>query len=63
MIFLAVLLIKLYVLMMNISKHLFFTEKKNVLSKFIEVILEEYDYCKNLIKKQYKKKSSHVCRR
>ena len=51
MIFLAVLLIKLYVLMMNISKHLFFTEKKNVLKKFIEVILEEYDYCKNLIKK------------
>ena len=50
-IFLAVLLIKLFVLMINSVKKLFFTEEKNAADRFIEAILKEYDYCKKNDKK------------
>ena len=42
--FLAVLLTKLCVLIINLFKKLFFTEKKNAVYKFVKAILEEYDY-------------------
>ena len=45
-IFLAVLLINLFVLTINSAKKLFFTEEKNVVYKFTNAIPEEYDYCK-----------------
>ena len=38
--FLAVLLKKLYVLMINLLNQLLFTEKKNAVNKFIEAILK-----------------------
>ena len=44
-IFLEVLLKKLYVLMINLANQLFFTKEKNAVSKSIEAILKEYDYC------------------
>ena len=45
-IFLAVLLIKSHVLIINLGSYLLFVEEKNAASKFIEVMLGEYDYCK-----------------
>ena len=45
-IFLAVLLIKLHVLIINLARNLFFPEEKNAVYRFIKAILEEYDYCK-----------------
>ena len=45
-IFLAVLLIKSYVLIINLGSYLLFVEEKNAASKLIEVMLGEYDYCK-----------------
>ena len=53
--FLAVLLIKLFVLIINSVKNLFFTEEKNALYRFIEAVLNEYDYCKKMIKKHFNK--------
>ena len=50
--FLAVLFIKLFALIINSVRKLFFT----VVYRFIEAILNEYDYCKKMIK-------NHVCRR
>ena len=44
-IFLEVLLTKLYVLMINLANQLFFTKEKNAVNKSIEAILKEYDYC------------------
>ena len=44
--FLAVLLTRLYVLMLNLANQLFVIEKKNVVNRFIEAIFEEHDYCK-----------------
>ena len=44
-IFLEVLLKKLYVLMINLANQLFFTKEKNAVNKSIEAILKEYDYC------------------
>ena len=53
--FLAVLLTKLCVLIINSVKKLFFTEEKNAAYRFIKAILEEYDYCKQMIKKHFNK--------
>ena len=44
--FLAVLIIKLFVLTTILARELFFIEEKNAAYIFIEAILEEYDYCK-----------------
>ena len=44
--FLAVLLIKSHVLIINLGSYLLFVEEKNAASKLIEVMLGEYDYCK-----------------
>ena len=54
-IFLAILLTKLYVLIISLANRLFFTEKKNTVNKFIEASLEENDYCKKIIKKYFNK--------
>ena len=51
--FLAVLLIKFHVLIINSVKKLFFTEEKNAVYRFIKAIIEEYDYCKKMIKKHF----------
>ena len=48
--FLAVLLTKLFVLMINLVDQLFFT-----INRFIETILKEYDYRKSVIKKHFNK--------
>ena len=53
--FLAVLLTKLFVLIINSVKKLFFTEEKNAVYRFIEAILKEYHYCKKMIKKHFNK--------
>ena len=55
-IFFAVLLTKLYVLMINFANQLFFTEKKYAIYKFIEAVLKEYDYCRK-IKKEHSDKN------
>ena len=52
-IFLAVLLKKLFVLIISSLKKLFFTEKKNAVYRFIEAILNEYDHCKKNDKKAF----------
>ena len=52
-IFLAVLLIKSYVLIINLGSYLLFVEEKNAASKLIEVMLGEYDYCKKNDKKAF----------
>ena len=54
-IFLAVLLKKLFVLMINLVNQLFFTEEKNVVYRFIETILKEYNCRKKVIKKHVNK--------
>ena len=54
-IFLAVLLTKLFVMIINLAKKLFFTDKKNVVYRLIEAILKEYYYCKKMIKKHFNK--------
>ena len=43
-IFLAVLLMKSFVLIINLARELFFTEEENAVYRFIEAILNEYDY-------------------
>ena len=54
-IFLAVLLTKLHVLIINLAKKLFFTEE-HAFYRFIEAILEDYDdYCKKMEKKHFNK--------
>ena len=54
-IFLAVLLTKLHVLIIDLAQKLFFRKEKNAVYRFIEAILEEYDYCKKMIKKRFNK--------
>ena len=46
--FLAVLLTKLCVLIIDLESQLFFTEEKNAVNKFTEVILKQSYYCKKL---------------
>ena len=41
--------------MINLANQLFFTEEKNAVNKFIKAILEEYDYCKKVMKKHFNK--------
>ena len=52
---LAVLLIKLFVLIINSVKKLSFTEESKCCYRFIEAILSEYDYCRRIIKKRFNK--------
>ena len=52
-IFPVVLLIKFLVLIINLARKLFFTDLKNAVYKFINAILEEYDYCKKNDKKPF----------
>ena len=54
-IFLAFLLIKFFVLMINLASQLFFTEEKNAIFKFIEAILKNWLF-KKVIKKHFNKK-------
>ena len=54
-IFLAVLLTKLFVLTINLATDLFFTKEKNATYRFIKLILEEYDYCEKMLKKHFNK--------
>ena len=54
-IFPPVFIIKLCVLIIESIKKLFFTEKKNAFYRFIEAILEEYHYCKQMIRKRFNK--------
>ena len=51
-IFIAVLFTKLFALIISSVKKLFSTEEKNAAYRYIEAILEEYDYdyCKKMIK-------------
>ena len=49
--FLVVLLTKLFVLIINLVSQLLFTE----LNEFIKGILKEYQYCKKIIKKHFNK--------
>ena len=54
-IFLAVLLTKLHLFMINWASQVFFTEKKEV-NIFIAGIIKEYDYCKKkMLKKHFNK--------
>ena len=41
--------------MINLVNQLFFTEEKNVVYRFIETILKEYNCCKKVIKKHVNK--------
>ena len=54
-IFLVVLLINWCVLTINSVKILRCTEEKNAVFKFIQYILKEYHYCKDVIKKHFNK--------
>ena len=49
-IFLAVLLVKLYMLMINLANCLVLTEGKNTIESFIKAIPEEINYCKKVKK-------------
>ena len=51
--FLAVLLIKLFVLIINLVNMLLFTEEKMLLTILLGAIFEEYDYCKKVMKKHF----------
>ena len=53
--FLAVLFTKLFVLIINLARELSFTEEKNAVYRFIKAILEEYDYCRKVIKNHLNK--------
>ena len=53
--FLAVLPTMLFVLMINLVNQLFFYRGKIAVNRFIEAILEKYDYCKKVIKKHFNK--------
>ena len=54
-IFLVILLIKLHVLIINLARKLFFSEKKHAAHRFVKAILEGYDFCKRMIKKHFNK--------
>ena len=49
--FLAILLTNLHLLVKDLVNQLFFTYVRNAAYKFIEVILEEHEYCKKVMKK------------
>ena len=51
-IFLAVLLIRLHVLIINLAKKVLY-RGKNAVYRFIEAILNDYDYCKKNDKKAF----------
>ena len=53
--FLAVLPTMLFVLMINLVNQFFFYRGKIAVNRFIEAILEKYDYCKKVIKKHFNK--------
>ena len=53
--FLAVMLTKLFVLIINSVKKLFLTEEKNAVDRFIKATLEEYDHCTKTMKKHFNK--------
>ena len=53
--FLAVLLTKLFVLIIISVKKLFLTEEKNAFYRFIKATLEEYDHCTKMMKKHFNK--------
>ena len=52
-IFLAVLLINLFLLTINSLKSCSLQRKKNAVNKFIKSILSEYSYCRKVIKKHF----------
>ena len=54
-IFLVVLLIKLFVLMINLLNQLLYIHVKIAAYEFIKAILEEYEYCKKIMKKHFNK--------
>ena len=54
-IFRVVLLTKLCVLMIDLANQLLFIEERNTVNRFIEAILEEYEYCKKVIEKNFNK--------
>ena len=41
--------------MISLVNQLFFTEQKNAINNFIDKIFKEYNYCKNLMKKNFNK--------
>ena len=41
--------------MINLANQLLFTEEKNAIYELIEAIFKEHDYCKEIIKKCFKK--------
>ena len=49
--FLVILLTNLHLLVKDLVYQLFFTDVKNAAYKFIEVILEKYEYYKKVMKK------------
>ena len=61
-IFLAALLTKLFVLIINSVKRVALCRGRNAVYRFIKAILEEYDYCKKMMKKHFNK-NLIVCRR
>ena len=52
--FLAVFITSLFVLIINSIKQLLLIEGGNAAGRFIEAILEEYEYCKKVMKKHFK---------
>ena len=54
-IFLVVLLIRLFVLMINLLNQLLYIQVKIAAYEFIKAILEEYEYCKKIMKKNFNK--------
>ena len=54
-IFLAVLLIELFILTINSVRKLFCTDEKNAVYKFIKSILNKYNYCRRMVKKHFNK--------
>ena len=51
----VVLLTRLFVLKIDLVSPLLFLEAKNAACEFIKGILEEYEYCKKLMKKHFNK--------
>ena len=54
-IFLVVMLLKLFCIDIRFSKPIVVYRGKNVAYEFIKAILKECKYCKNIIKKYFKK--------
>ena len=60
--FLVVLLIKQFVLIINIVKKKLY-RGKDAVNKIIKSILKEYNYCRSVGKKHFNKKLDYGCRR